>query len=283
MKTMAKDLTVQTNNRLTFIDDITGLKNFQLRDLHLSSYVVVHILEGRASFCVHHQQYELAKNDMFICHPDIVLERTTVSLDVELRCTALSPEYVEELAVLASENWDIRRYMEERPILHLSDEDSLVCQQYYTLFKSKMRHTDIPHHRELMNALVQAFIYEFHNMLTAHVCLPTSPRSSAEILFQRFQRLLENTNPKVRNMGYYAEQLNITPKYFSTICKRVSGKRANELITAAVLKEVENALRNTSMSIKEITHRLDFPNESFFCAFVRKHLGRTPQSIRRGT
>lgn len=282
MQKMAKEQTEQAGKHLLLIDNVAELKNFQQYDLHFSNYVFIHILNGTASFCVNHEQYELAKNDLFICHPDIVLERTTVSLDVELRCTVLSPEYVDEMATLASENWDIRQYMDRRPILHLTEEDSAICLQYFTLLKVKQQKAAIPHQRELLSALLQAFIYEFHEMLALYADLPDAPRSSAEVIFLRFQKMLENTHPKPRKVGYYADQLNITTKYFSTICKRVSGRRAIDLITAAVVRDVENALRNTDLSVKEIADLLDFPNQSYFCAFVRSHLGKSPQAIRKG-
>lgn len=39
-------------------------------------------------------------------------------------------------------------------------------------------------------------------------------------------------------------------------------------------------LKNTKMDIKEITHELNFANQSFFGKFFKKHVGMSPSEYR---
>ena len=82
-------------------------------------------------------------------------------------------------------------------------------------------------------------------------------------------------------MHSYADELCITPKYLSVVCKNNSGKTASEWITEHLLEDIRYYLRQTDMSIKEVSHQLGFPNTSFFGKYVKEHFGMTPIQFRR--
>lgn len=92
--------------------------------------------------------------------------------------------------------------------------------------------------------------------------------------------LLEDPRqPFVRVKGY-AELLHVTPKYFSWVCKRLSGKTANEIICEEVVRQAKLMLRDNSLSIKQIAERLNFANQSHFGTFFRRHTGVSPCRFR---
>jgi AraC-like DNA-binding protein len=77
-----------------------------------------------------------------------------------------------------------------------------------------------------------------------------------------------------------ASDLCISPKYLTAICKKQSGKTANEWIREQVLEEIRYYLRQTDLSIKQICDRLGFSNSSFFGKYVKEHFGMTPMQLR---
>ena len=81
-------------------------------------------------------------------------------------------------------------------------------------------------------------------------------------------------------MESYAAELCISPKYLSVICKRCSGKTANEWITEHVIEDIRYYLKQTDLSIKQICDRLGFPNSSFFGRYVKDHFGMPPSQFR---
>lgn len=106
------------------------------------------------------------------------------------------------------------------------------------------------------------------------------PFTSRETLFKRFIDLIESTYPKPRSVSYYAERLNVTPKYFSYVCKQAVGQKATGIIDQYVVKDIVYMMNHTQKSIKEIACELDFPNLSFFGKYVKKHLGVSPKNYR---
>ena len=101
-----------------------------------------------------------------------------------------------------------------------------------------------------------------------------------KMLFQRFLDLLSHEQQKRRQVSYYAEKLNITPKYLSTVCSKVSGKSPVRWITDCVMEDCYQLLSTTDLTVKEISNRLGFPNSSFFGQYFREQAGMTPIEYR---
>ncbi len=101
--------------------------------------------------------------------------------------------------------------------------------------------------------------------------------------FQRFLDLLHSSEIKRHTVDAYASELCISPKYLTAVCKKNSGKTANEWITEQVLEDIRYYLKQTDLSIKQICDRLGFPNPSFFGKYVKDHFGMTPMEFRNYT
>ena len=97
--------------------------------------------------------------------------------------------------------------------------------------------------------------------------------STKEQQFKRFVQLLWASGGKEREVAWFADQMCITPKYLSVIVQASCGKTPLQMIHGYTANMIAQRLRNTSLSIKEIAHELNFSNESFFGRYVKQHLG----------
>ena len=68
----------------------------------------------------------------------------------------------------------------------------------------------------------------------------------------------------------------ITPKYLTTLIKRVSGKSVSEWIDSYVILEAKPCSKYSSKSIQEIAYYLNFPNQSFFGSYFKRIAGMSP-------
>lgn len=108
------------------------------------------------------------------------------------------------------------------------------------------------------------------------------PRSRNEEYFIRFIDELSHNYSRHRSVDFYAERLHITPKYLTTMIRKVSGRPASEWIGDQVVLEAKNLLKYSTMSIQEIAYALNFPNQSFFGRYFKNHTGKTPSAYRNG-
>ena len=279
-KLKAESFAIYCDDRIAFIEDFKRAE--QLSPVKLDAFIVVLCLQGKSSIYINGNLYDIGPNDMLICHPDIILEKSTMSMDTVFRSVCLSKSYMQQLTALgdSGNSWDAIMFLEKSPVLPLTDEEVTIFCQYYDLIRSKATGTPRSHQKQLISSLLQAFLYEFRDLLERFVKVNPSKYSAAERMFREFLDLLSSTYPKQRSVAYYASKLYITPKYLSSICKETSGRTATEIINRYVVKDIQYMLKQADKSIKDICNELEFPNLSFFGRYVRKHLGTSPKQWR---
>ena len=99
--------------------------------------------------------------------------------------------------------------------------------------------------------------------------------------FKEFMLLLGANYKKERSVGFYAEQMHLSPKYFTTLIKKASGQTAADWINHYVILEAKNLLKYSTMNVQEIAYSLNFPNQSFFGKYSKHHTGMTPSQYKR--
>lgn len=128
-----------------------------------------------------------------------------------------------------------------------------------------------------------------HHLLAAIVCFADHLRPSEDTphtgnrqqdIVARFLRLVSQHCREQRQIGYYADQMAMTQGHLSRIVRQTSGVTAKEWIERAVLQEAKVMLKHTDLSIHEITDRLCFPADSFFCKYFKRLTGMTPLQYR---
>lgn len=191
----------------------------------------------------------------------------------------MSPEYVKKILPMAESKWDIKILFEKKPICTLYPNEATIFCQYYDLLCSKI-HLSSPVQEKVIDTLMRALIYDMQYILSRIVRTTSKPFTTGEYLFKKFIDLLESSYPKNRNVSYYAEQLHITPKYLTFICKEVCKQNASYVINQYVLKDIEYLLKYSQYTIKEIAMKLDFPDLSFFGKYVKQHFKMPPKSLR---
>lgn len=126
---------------------------------------------------------------------------------------------------------------------------------------------------------VATILYILHDA-TLFVKQEKTSNNRQNELFADFFRLLTSNYKQQRSIGFYAEQLCITPRYLSRVVKEVSGRSAAEWIDDFVIAEIQYQMRYTYRSIQQIAYDMNFPNQSFFGKYFKAHIGCSPSSYR---
>lgn len=124
----------------------------------------------------------------------------------------------------------------------------------------------------LANDIIQNLLPELIQENTLH---PT-----AAAIYKRFNALLMEASPKPREVGWYAGKLGVTPKYLTTVTKRLSGRCVSEWIDESVLADIRRLMIHTEENMKGIAAAAGFNNPAFFGKYVKRHTGMTPMELR---
>lgn len=271
---------VYKDDRMIIIDNSNVTDTLNTSPIKSEWFVALLCIEGESTIYINNEMYSIHKNDILLCHPQTIFEHKTTNLDFKYCGFCLSPEYVKQISLISSNSWNAILFIENNPIIALDEKESSLFLQYYNLIRSKFE-TESQHHlKQLIDMLLQAFIYEFHDSMEKRIKIDPPQYNSADNLFISFLDILVNSYPKQRSVSYYAEKLFVTPKYLSAICKEISGETASDLITRYVKKDIENLLKQPNKTIKEIANELDFANLSFFGKYVKRIFGVSPKEYR---
>ena len=282
------DLRDALSEGIAYYDDnimiINRLQNINPKHaiMKVDAYITILCLKGKGSFYMNDTYHTINENDLFVCHPNVILEQTMFTVDFECCGFIFSSQYIQQLNIVLSESWNLRMLFEKFPILSLIPREAIAFIQYYNLLRTKV--IDPPHkfQKELICSILQAFSYDFYRVQERFVQqIPQNTLNSSENLFKKFINLLPSFAPGERKVAFYAKKLFVTPKYLSSVCKMQSGCTASDLINQFVVKEIEFRLKQTDKSIKEIAYEINFPNLSFFGKYVRANLGMSPTQYRK--
>ena len=135
---------------------------------------------------------------------------------------------------------------------------------------------------QLVLLQLKAFFIGFHEYLQRNPQYRPDEVKSYRVreLFNRFMMLMERDYKISRDVNYYAELMNITPKYLTNIVRQVSGHTPKTIVDQYVILQIRMQLMRTSQSIKEMAWEYHFTDVSFFCRYFKKHTGMTPQHYR---
>jgi len=215
-----------------------------------------------------------------------LMQPMMVSTDVEVAILLVSDKVLREVLGPQFNLWNRAMFLDEIYVI----DGGLWINGADNYARTFLQGVDSEGHFRLYRELILSFLRTMFLMIcemlmrkdTTAVDVPPIEASTAseKNLFDRFMLLLAKEPNKRQQVSYYASQLNITPKYLSTICKQVSGKSPIRWITESVMDDIYQMLRNTNMSVKEISNKLGFPNSSFFGQYFKEESGMTPLEYR---
>ena len=177
--------------------------------------------------------------------------------------------------------WNDMMYIQRQHIVTMDEDEMMFYTHFYDMLTLSIdRGKDNPYYTDVIQALLRSVVLGLCGAMKTMLPAVDHDISSTDGHFQRFLDLLHTTKVKHRPVEAYANDLCISPKYLTAICKKNSGKTANEWITEHVLEDIRYYLKHTDLSIKQICDELGFPNPSFFGKYVKDHFGLTPLEFR---
>lgn len=273
-------------------DDLVVMENLgtiPLGSVCLQNHgVLIFCTEGRAQFEYDGNVIQLQKNDFFLYMVHSTVSNILTSSDFNCR----------QIWFSRGELWNIDIYnlvsladmslLKLYPVVHLTDDDIKLCDSYFQLLCSRMKSSTSALTPYIVRSLLGTMMLELLSIMrrsseqAARQGRQEGVNSSIhkKRIIDNFMRLVEESDGRIRRVDEFANQLNITPKYLSTILKEVMNRRPSTYILLYTLKAIEHRLRFTDMTMQEIANDLKFPNASFFGKYFKERTGMTPLEYR---
>ena len=239
--------------------------------------------EGETSLTSNLQEFRLKKDSLFIFSPKHILQVQSNNR-FKAHLIVIAPDFLKRINIDTKRMMPLFLQFGSLPCMELTQAESQSLRSFISMVEQELKGSETDFSSEIIGELIAATIYKVGDILThyltEHPEVDSPIHNRAEEYFRQFTELLGEHYKHERSVGFYARQLCITPKYLTTLIKRISGKSVSEWIDNYVILEAKTLLKYSNMSVQEIAYYLNFPNQSFFGSYFKRNAGMSPSQYK---
>ncbi len=222
-------------------------------------------------------EHHISAGNLVITLPEDILQHKEVADDVKGLFIIVSQQFIEDAFPKIEEILPLFLHIQKYPCLSLSVQECVRIQNFYNFFIQHLEDNS-PYRDKVIRSILQSLIYYIAGVVNLDQA--NNRRERKEELFSRFIQLIIKNYKEHKKLDFYADKLFISPKYLSDAIKKISGKSAHDWIDHYILLEAKILLRSSRKTVQQIADELNFPNNSFFSKYFKKHCGMTPKEYR---
>ena len=246
-------------------------------------HTCLHLLctAGEGSFVFNERCYHIVRNDLVVIPTPSRVKGLAAHADMQVEWFAADYKFLQNQ--LPSNNYSIGGSisLNQDPIIRLTDEQmqQLLCDFHRLRDRMQDRHPQF--YRELMGSLCLTMMYDIFEVHAKRDATDSHTDRTAYIVKQLMALLSTGISRTERNVSYYAERLNVSPKYLSATIKRVTGHSVTSYIDRHTVHILKDYLNDERLSLTQIADLMNFTSLSYFSRYCTKHLGLSPSEYRQ--
>ncbi|MDR3715988.1 MAG: AraC family transcriptional regulator [Puia sp.] len=244
-----------------------------------SSYYIAFIRKGAGVKTIGFTRFPIVDNMLMIIPPRAIHGGAYSSPDYAGYVVGFSIEYFLDNRFprqLITDKLIFKRSL--RPYLVLDVDQGCKVQAIFEQLLQEHLHPENPHGHSEMIALR---ILEL--MITCDRLFADSNLIEEGVIYpevvDRFNDLLEKYFSTKHSVTFYAGALNMHPNTLNSLVKKHTGRSAKDVILSRVVMEAKYYLTHSSLSVKEIAHRVGFGDPNYFSYFFRRATQQSPGDI----
>ena len=247
------------------------------------NHTCMHLLctAGEGSFVFNEHCYHIMKNDLVVIPMPDRIKNLAAHPDMQVEWFAADYKFLQNL--LPSNNYSIGGSisLNRDPVISLNDEQARRMLEDFHRLRDRMGDRDLQFYHQLMGSLCLTMMYDIFEAHAQREATDTHTDRTAYIVKQLMALLATGVCQTERDVSYYAERLNVSPKYLSATVKRVTGHSVTSYIDRHAIPILKDYLDDDRLSLTQIAERMNFTSLSYFSRYCSKHLGHSPSEYRR--
>ncbi len=247
------------------------------------SHTCMHLLctAGEGSFVFNERCYHIVKNDLVVIPMPARVSNIAAHADMQVEWFAADYKFLQNL--LPSNNYSIGGSisLNQDPVIRLTDEQASHLLADFHRLRDRMDDRHLLFYRELMGSLCLTMMYDIFEPHAQRDTTDTHSDRTAYIVKQLMALLSTGISRTERDVSYYAERLNVSPKHLSATIKRVTGHSVTSYIDRHTVPILKDYLNDERLSLTQIAELMNFASLSYFSRYCTKHLGQSPSEYRQ--
>lgn len=281
---------IKPQHPLAAVIDYSGVKAYSNPQRLCCGYYIVSLYCGDTDCGVKYgrNMYDYQDGTLFFTAPKQVVSFSTYGevYHPKDNCMALlfHPEYIRGTALAKNIGHYKFFSYEVHEALHLSDtemEDIRCCFQFIA---KELKQRQDNHSVTIACTAIELLL----NCCDRFYDCQFITRHCANLdVISRFEKLLDeyfsphNNIKKLPSVRYFANRMNFSPDYLSSLIKKETGRNIQEHIHYKLIEAAKNSLCLSDKSICQIAYGLGFEYPQHFSRLFKKQVGMTPGEYRR--
>lgn len=248
----------------------------------LDLFAVMFCQQGEITLTCDLQQLSIGANMILVVRPGSIVQVTSTR-DCKVSTILSSGDFFEQLNLSIQKVIPLASAFSQSACLTFTPEQFRYLHHLAIIVSESIAQPhSLPYYHEAVRCSVRTFGYGFLSLWLQKMEQPKDQHilSHHEATFRRFIQLVTENYREQRKIAFYANQMNLTPKYLSKLIRETSGRGPSEWIDEYVVLESKNLLKYSTLSIQEVSYSLNFPNQSFFGRWFKSHTGSSPKAYR---
>lgn len=234
-------------------------------------------LNGSATFEYNMQPRQFSAQEIGVTLPNNILTYSAVSGDYQAMLVIVSKAFFREL-IHRSSFMDYKKYY-YHPSCQLSDDQFSKVKDILRVLKI-VSDSEHPRRTETLENLLDLLFYTL-TRYRGEEGIKSETKRRYEKLFSRFYDLLMIHYAEHHEITWYADELCLTPKYFSSVIRQTTDKSAAEWINIVLIIHAKKLLRTRrDLTVQQIAYQLGFNENATFCRFFKAQTGFRPKEYR---
>lgn len=258
------------------INERSRLHNWDIKPhRHSGLWHLVYFMGGAAEVELD-EQHSILPMPCILLVPEMCIHGFHMSKDIEGYVLTLASPLVRHLEQRLGVQAGILTHATCYPV---SPTESLVGNLFHRLHDEYL--TQRPGRELLMESTVGSILVWIYREALKQGEAPDRFQDKNDRYFLRFTDLLEEFFKTQRPIQFYAAEIGVTPARLNTLCRRLSGRTALQLLHERLLLEAKRNLTYTSMTISEVSFHLGFSEPAYFTRFFKRMTGQPPKDFRQ--
>ena len=247
------------------------------------SHTCMHLIctAGEGSFVFNERCYHIVKNDLVVMPSPHRAKNLAAAPGMQVEWFAADYRFLQNL--LPSNNYSIGGSisLNQNPVISLTDTQAQRMLEDFHRLGERMGDRDLLFYQELMGSLCLTMMYDIFEPHAQRDATSAHSDRTAYIVKQLMALLATGVSSTERDVSYYAERLNVSPKYLSATIKRLTGHSVTSYIDRHTVPILKDYLGDERLSLTQIAERMNFASLSYFSRYCTKHLGQSPSEYRK--
>ncbi len=248
-----------------------------LKRINISALVICE--RGRARLTIDLREYVFEEGNILFLNSGQIMKVDDYSEDFHPLCLVVTDSLLNDALYKVDGLSEFVLEIRSNNLIKLTPSQYHSLKESYNNLSSTLK-MESPFKMQIIEHRLISIFYECYGYIKAAFPVKESVKGRREELFNRFLNLLKSNSSKEHNPAFYAEELSVTSKYLSEVCKKVSGKPIKKWIDEYLTIEAQVLLKSTDKTIQQIAWQLNFDDAALFGKFFKRIVGISPKEYR---